>query len=131
MTTNTGITDSRVALVTGSTSGIGQAIAKRLAEDGFIVAFHSNTSVETGEALAKTYQGASYTQADLSDQEQAKELIAQVLQKHSRLDVLVNNAGINTSIAHHDLQSAAPEIWRELYEVNVIAPWTLITAAEQ
>jgi NAD(P)-dependent dehydrogenase (short-subunit alcohol dehydrogenase family) len=120
----------RVALVTGSTSGIGMAIAKRLAEDGFAVAFHSKSSVLVGQSLAKACPGASYFQADLSDQSQSRNLIAKVLSHHNRLDVLVNNAGISATIPHSSLREASPEIWRNLYEVNVIAPWTLITEAE-
>lgn len=120
----------RVALVTGSTSGIGMAIAKRLAEDGFTVAFHSKSSVLVGQLLAEAYPGASYFQADLSDQSQSRDLIAKVLSHHDRLDVLVNNAGISATIPHTSLKEATPEIWRNLYEVNVIAPWTLIAEAE-
>ncbi|AFY71353.1 3-oxoacyl-(acyl-carrier-protein) reductase [Thalassoporum mexicanum PCC 7367] len=120
----------RVALVTGSTSGIGLAIAKQLAIDGFTIAFHSKASIETGQALAQSYENASYNQADLADQDQASELIAEVLAHHDRLDVLVNNAGITAEIPHHELKQATPEIWRQLHEVNVIAPWTLIAEAE-
>lgn len=106
------------------------AIAKRLAEDGFAVAFHSKSSVLAGQSLAKAYPGASYFQADLSDQSQSRNLIAEVLSHHNRLDILVNNAGISATIPHSALKEASPEIWRNLYEVNVIAPWTLITEAE-
>jgi NAD(P)-dependent dehydrogenase (short-subunit alcohol dehydrogenase family) len=120
----------RVALVTGSTSGIGMAIAKRLAEEGFTVAFHSRSSVLVGQSLAEAHPGSSYFQADLSDQSQSRSLIAEVLSRHGRLDVLVNNAGISATIPHTSLKEASPEIWRSLYEVNVIAPWTLITEAE-
>lgn len=50
---------------------------------------------------------------------------------HGRIDVLVNNAGINATIPHASLKEASPEVWRELYEVNVVAPWVLIAEAEQ
>ena len=121
----------RVALITGSTSGIGKAIAQQLSDDGFAVAFHSKSSANEGRRLASTHPNATYTQADLSDQEQARYLISNVLSEHGRLDVLVNNAGINALIPHGSLKESSPEIWRRLYEVNVIAPWTLISEAEQ
>ncbi|MGR3273775.1 SDR family NAD(P)-dependent oxidoreductase [Acaryochloris marina NIES-2412] len=120
----------RVALVTGSTSGIGKAIATRLAQDNFAVAFHSKSSVTVGRALAAEHSGATYVQADLSDQDQTRQLITEVLSHYGRLDVLVNNAGITATIPHADLKQASPDIWRELNEVNVIAPWILITEAE-
>ncbi|MUL36840.1 SDR family NAD(P)-dependent oxidoreductase [Gloeocapsopsis dulcis] len=120
----------RVALVTGSTSGIGLAIAKRLAEDGYAVSFHSKSSVLVGQSLADAHPDSSYFQADLSAQSQSRNLITEVLSYHGRLDVLVNNAGISATIPHTSLKEASAEIWRNLYEVNVIAPWTLIAEAE-
>ncbi|MEM9091563.1 MAG: SDR family oxidoreductase [Cyanobacteria bacterium P01_F01_bin.53] len=122
--------NKRVALVTGSTSGIGKAIAQRLAQDGFTIAFHSKSSVAAGQALAKAHPGASYSQADLADPDQARHLIADVLSHHGRLDILVNNAGITATIPHASLKEASAEIWRSLYDVNVIAPWILIAEAE-
>ena len=120
----------RVALVTGSTSGIGMAIAKQLSEDGFTIAFHSKSSLDFGQTLARNHPGSSYTQADLAEQRQVRHLIAEVISHHGRLDVLVNNAGINAVIPHNSLKEASAEIWRDIYEVNVIAPWTLIAEAE-
>ncbi len=121
----------RVALITGSTSGIGKAIAQQLAEDGYTVVFHSRTSVAEGENLARSIPSATYVQADLSVQSQTKRLISEVLHQHGRLDVLVNNAGINAMIPHSSLKEASAQVWRDLYEVNVIAPWILISEAEQ
>ena len=99
---------TRVALVTGSTQGIGAAVARRLSADGFAVALHSRASVEAGERMAAELPGASYTRADLSDEGETRGLISAVLQKHGRLDVLVNNAGEVARFAHADLKAATP-----------------------
>ena len=120
----------RVALVTGSTSGIGKAIANRLASEGFAVVFHSRSSVDVGQRMASNYENASYFQADLSKQAESKALIEKVSSKYGRLDVLVNNAALTEVIDHSNLKAATPEIWRMLHEVNVISPWTLISEAE-
>lgn len=122
--------DKRVALVTGSTSGIGKAIANQLTLEGFSVIYHSRSSVEEGQRLASQSENASYIQADLSSQSEAKGLIEKIGSEYGRLDVLVNNAALTKVIDHSDLKAATPEVWRELYEVNVISPWTLISEAE-
>lgn len=119
-----------VALITGSSSGIGAEVARRLAADGHAVVVNSRTSVEAGEALATEIDGV-YEQADLGDEAAAQALVARVLERHGRLDVLVNNAGTTEVIAHGDLGAATADVWRRLYDVNVIAPFVLVTAAEQ
>jgi len=120
----------QVALVTGSSSGIGAQVARRLAADGCAVVVHSRSSVAAGQAVAAEIGGA-YLQADLGDEVAARGLVEGVLARYGRLDVLVNNAGTTQVIAHPDLAAATPEIWRQLYDLNVIAPFVLITAAEQ
>ena len=98
----------KVALVTGSTSGIGAAIARRLSADGYIVALHSRSSADTGKAMAKELKRASYHQADLGNDAEPAALVADVLKAHGRLDVLVNNAGLSIRIPHTDLKAATP-----------------------
>ncbi len=120
----------QVALVTGSSSGIGAQVARRLAADGYAVVVHSRSSVAAGQALAAEI-GGTYLQADLGDEVAARGLVEGVLARYGRLDVLVNNAGMTQVIAHPDLAAATPEIWRQLYDLNVIAPFVLVTAAEQ
>jgi len=120
----------KVALVTGSSSGIGEQVARRLAADGYAVVVHSRSSVAAGQAVAQEI-GGSYLQADVADENAAHGLVEQVLTQRGRLDVLVCNAGATQVIAHADLAAATPEIWRQLYDVNVIAPFVLVTAAEQ
>jgi NAD(P)-dependent dehydrogenase (short-subunit alcohol dehydrogenase family) len=120
----------RVALVTGSTSGIGSAIAQRLARDGYIVAVHGRRAASEGEVLAKQLGAASYHAADLGDVEHAGALVRSVLARHGQLDVLVNNAGEAARFPHADLKAATPAVWRRMMDVNLIAPWMLIAEAE-
>ncbi|MCA1322896.1 SDR family NAD(P)-dependent oxidoreductase [Herbaspirillum sp. alder98] len=120
-----------VALVTGSTSGIGLAIARRLARQGYAVVVHSRSSRETGERIAGELPGAHYVQEDLSTEQGRQRLIAGVLDHYGRLDVLVNNAGISRVIPHGELLAATSAIWHELNEVNLVAPFHLVALAEQ
>jgi NAD(P)-dependent dehydrogenase (short-subunit alcohol dehydrogenase family) len=117
-----------VALVTGSTSGIGEAIARRLTADGTTVVIHSRSSQDTGHRLAHELHG-TYLQADLADPQATASLAENALTAYGRLDVLVNNAGISWPILHSDLAAATPSDWRRLLEVNLIAPWILCTEA--
>jgi ketoreductase RED2 len=56
-------------------------------------------------------------------------LIDRVIADHGRLDVLVNSAGTTEVISHADLQAATPEIWRRIFDVNVIGTWQVTVAA--
>ncbi|WP_124094102.1 SDR family NAD(P)-dependent oxidoreductase [Burkholderia gladioli] len=119
-----------VALVTGSTSGIGAAIARRLSRDGYAIVLHSRASAAAGQALARELGSAVYVQADLADDGARVRLVREAIAAWGRLDVLVNNAGISRVIPHADLAAATPAIWQELHEVNVIAPFRLVSEAQ-
>jgi ketoreductase RED2 len=118
-----------VALVTGSSSGIGAACARMLAEAGAVVVVNSSTSVEAGSALAAELPGASYVQADIADEVQAAALVASAVERHGRLDILVNNAGTTAVIPHPDLNAATTDVWRRIFGVNVIGTWQVTVAA--
>lgn len=120
----------RVALVTGSTSGIGAAIARRLSKDGYAVVLHSRSSVDVGMAMARELSMAAYVQADLAVEADRLRLVQEAVAQWGRLDVVVNNAGISCVLPHADLAAATPDIWHELHEVNVIAPFRIIAHAE-
>ncbi|GAA1761902.1 SDR family oxidoreductase [Nocardioides hankookensis] len=120
--------ERHVALVTGSTSGIGESIARRLAADGMHVVVHSGRSRSEGERIAAEL-GGSYLQADLSDAGTAGAAVAELLHGLGRLDVLINNAAIGWPIAHTDLDAATPEVWRRILEVNLISPWSVAAAS--
>ncbi|BDV39456.1 SDR family NAD(P)-dependent oxidoreductase [Methylocystis bryophila] len=119
-----------VALVTGSTSGIGAAIARRLVQEGYAVILHSRESVNKGSALASELGHAAYIQADLAQDVDRIRLVREAVALWGRLDVLVNNAGITRVIPHADLAAATPWVWHELHEINVVAPFRLVANAE-
>jgi ketoreductase RED2 len=121
----------RVALVTGSTSGIGAAVVRRLAADGFSVVVNSVTSVEAGRALVAELgdDAAHYVQADIAVLDDAQRLVRESVQRFGRLDALVNNAGATQRIAHGDLEAATPDVFRHLFDVNVVGAWQTTVAA--
>lgn len=121
--------DGRVAIVTGSSSGIGEAIARRYAAAGASVLVNSSRSVDAGQAVAASLPDAHYVQADISDEAQGRALVAAALERWGRLDVLVNNAGTTQVIAHNNLDAAGLEVWQRLFEVNVFGTWLLSRAA--
>lgn len=119
----------RVAVVTGSSSGIGAAVARRMAAAGVRVVVNSARSVQAGRALAAELPGAHYVQADIAVEEQARHLIEATVERFGRLDVLVNNAGTTRLIPHQDLDAATPQIWRDIFGVNVFGTWQVSVAA--
>ncbi len=124
-----GSLEGRVALVTGSSSGIGAATARILSGAGATVVVNSNRSVDAGRALAAELPGGTYEQADVSDPSQARALIATIVERHGQLDVLVNNAGTTEVIPHHDLEAASIDVWRRIFELNVFGTWQVTVAA--
>jgi len=125
-----GALSGQVAIVTGSSSGIGEATARRLAAEGVSVVVNSSSSVEAGTAVADALPTESlYVQADISDQAQGHALLAQTIDRFGRLDILVNNAGWTTRVPHGDLEALTDEIFRKTFEVNVFGTWWLTKAA--
>ena len=82
----------RVAIVTGGAQGIGEACARRFAREGARVVI-ADVADARGQALADEL-GARYVHCDVGDKAQVDALVAQAVQAHGRIDVLVNNAGI-------------------------------------
>ncbi|MBB2909517.1 3-oxoacyl-[acyl-carrier protein] reductase [Streptosporangium becharense] len=91
--------DRRIALVTGSSRGIGRAVARRLAADGHLVVVHARTRETATEAAAKlaaeTGAETDAVHGDVADPEAVSAMAREVFQRHRRLDALVVNAGVH------------------------------------
>jgi len=98
-------------LITGASSGIGQAIAVRFAREGANVAINYRSGAEHAECTRKMARQARtngggkemLVQADVSDETQVKDMFAKVIGEFGLLDVLVNNAGIQKPAASHEI----------------------------
>jgi ketoreductase RED2 len=120
----------KVAIVTGSSSGIGEATAHRLSALGAKVVVNSANSVEAGKAVCEALPGPSiYVQADISDQAAGQALLDATIAEYGQLDILVNNAGWTTLVPHNNLDALTDEIFRKTFEVNVFGTWFLTKAA--
>ncbi len=88
----------KVAIVTGASRGIGEAIARRLFQEGAAVALIANRNLESAVKVASELdssgQRALPLQADVSDFEQVSKMVERVLEKFQKIDILVNNAGL-------------------------------------
>ncbi len=110
----------RTILITGATDGIGELTAKMLAAKGHKVLLHGRNAAKLAGVAAEIGGDTESYIADLSDMNQVEAMAAQVLEKHTRLDVLINNAGVlkapNTcTAAGLDLR----------FVVNTLAPYVL------
>ena len=120
----------RVAIVTGSSSGIGEEIAHRLSAGGATVVVNSSSSVEAGEAVSNALPNDSvYVRADISNQDEAHALIDSTVERFGRLDYLINNAGWTTVVPHEDLDGLTDDVFRKTFDVNVFGTWWLTKRA--
>jgi len=118
-----------VVIVTGSSSGIGAAVARSFAGAGAGVVVNSVRSTQEGEAVAADLPDAVYVQGDIADPDAARRLVDTALERWGHLDTLVNNAGTTALIPHHDLEAASVDVWRRIFEVNVFATWSMTLSA--
>jgi NAD(P)-dependent dehydrogenase (short-subunit alcohol dehydrogenase family) len=122
---NPGRLVGEVALVTGSTAGLGRVIAARLAAEGADVVV-TGRNAERGEAVADEV-GGTFLAADLTDEAAAKALVDATAQRYGRLTILVNNAVAAVTSAPVD--AVATEDWEAALRVDVTAPMWLCRAA--
>ncbi|CAG0952821.1 glucose 1-dehydrogenase [Methanosarcinales archaeon] len=108
----------KVAVVTGSGTGIGQAIAAYFAAEGASVTVncHERKAQETVDRIKKVGGKFIVVQADVSKSDEVDRLISRTIEKFGRLDILVNNAGIYSA---HPAHQTSEEEWDAMIDVNL------------
>jgi 3-oxoacyl-[acyl-carrier protein] reductase len=122
----------KTAIVTGSATGIGAAIAIGLAARGANVAINfskSETEAKaTGEAASLQGANVRLVRGNVASDEDCRRIAAEALEAFGRIDILVNNAGTTKFAAHDDLDALSAEDFSQIYAVNVIGPFQMIRA---
>jgi 3-oxoacyl-[acyl-carrier protein] reductase len=120
-----------VALVTGGNGGLGQRICHALATEGVHVAAIYAQSRDEAESVAREltsrYQiNAAAFSCDVTDAAAVEGVVADVIQRFGRLDILVNDAAYNKAIPFDDLDNLTMEVWDKIIAVNLTGPMRLI-----
>lgn len=119
--------DGKKALVTGSSAGIGEAIAKALADEGVHVMVQGRKEAEVKrvtDEIIKNGKQASSVIGDLSTDDGAQQVVDASLKALGGVDILINNAGVYFERGWND---ATPDQWLEIYNLNVVSGVRLIT----
>lgn len=114
----------KALLVTGSTTGIGEAVARRCAEEGASVLVHGRDEARAREVADVV--GGAYLTGDLEDPEIAGALVDATVRQFGRIDGIVNNAALTT---RSNIDSTTPDVFDRIMSVNVRAPLLIIRAA--
>jgi NAD(P)-dependent dehydrogenase (short-subunit alcohol dehydrogenase family) len=119
----------RVALISGGNRGIGREVARQLAEQGYRVVIGSRDLAKGEQAAGELGENVVARQLDVTDEESIERCIASIDEDFGRLDVLVNNAGIEGGGWSTDAADVDLEEVRDLLETNLFGAWRLTQVA--
>jgi 3-oxoacyl-[acyl-carrier protein] reductase len=120
--------DRKVAIVTGSASGIGAATALELSRRGFSVLVNYSRSQEQADTVAAQCKDAIAVQADVGEDADCRRLAQAALDKWGRIDALVNSAGTTKFVKHADLEGLSADDFLRIYRLNVVGPFQMARA---
>jgi 3-oxoacyl-[acyl-carrier protein] reductase len=113
----------KVALVTGSATGIGKAVALRLAQEGVHITINYTKSEkearETQQEIEALGVKCLLFQGTVADDAKVRQMVQATIDTFGRLDILVNNAGVTDFVDHADLEGLKEEYWDRVMDVNV------------
>lgn len=123
---------SGVAIVTGSSSGVGAACARKLAELGSHVVINYVNNEQGAQATAQACGSLGVetlvVRADVADDAACRAMVAAAVAKWGRVDALINNAGTTKFCAHDDLEGLSAADFQRIYAVNTIGPFQMTRA---
>jgi len=123
----------KTAIVTGSATGIGAAIAIGLAARGAnVVVNFSKSEAEaaaTADAVGRHGAGVHVVRGNVAEDQDCRNIAGAALEAFGRIDILVNNAGTTKFAVHHDLDALSAKDFADIYAVNVIGPFQMIRAS--
>jgi 3-oxoacyl-[acyl-carrier protein] reductase len=126
-------TPRKVALVTGSATGVGRACAVRFAKLGFAVAVNYSRSeadaLETVRLVEECDVPVLLCKANVGSDAEVRQMVGATEAAFDRLDVLVNNAGTTHFVAHTDLDALTEQVWDDIFQVNVKGAFYCVRAA--
>jgi len=119
---------SKVAIVTGSGSGIGAATAVELSKRGWSVVINYSKSAGKAKDVAAKCKDAIVVQADTGQDADCRKLVKAALDQWGRVDALVNNAGTTKFVKHPDLDGLSADDFLRIYRINVVGPFQMVRA---
>lgn len=125
---------NQVAIVTGSSSGVGAATARLLASLGCNVVVNYSSRQQAADEVAQQCREAGgdaiVCRANVADDDDCRSMVAQALDKWGRIDVLVNNAGTTKFVDHRNLAGLSAADFQHIYGVNVIGAYQMVRAVD-